>query len=284
MPPRPNPIPDDLRQSVEELAAQSVTSAALNLPKNSNLKLPEFEGKTSEDVEEWLFSLQLNFDANDTAADKRVKLAAASLRGAALTWWRAQMLSKKELAPSTWDAFADSITAAFQPINPIQAARDKLDNLKQTTSVAAYAHAFRNLALRIPDLSDADKLQRFIHGLKLNTQREIKIRAPSTFEDAVNMADRYDSIVYDQQRQARRAADPPRRRFDNNAGGSTRSELAAINASDTKPTTQRYTKLTPELRQQLLKEGKCFYCRQSGHTANSCPAKSSKTFPNAPRQ
>lgn len=266
MPPRS--IPEDLRPSGEEPT------------RHAYVKLPEFEGKPSEDVEEWLFSLQLHFDAHDTAAHKRVKLAAASLRGTALTWWRFQVLSKEDAAPTTWDDFADALTAAFQPINPAKTARDKLANLRQTTSVAAYAHSFRNLALHIPDLHDAEKLDRFIRGLKPNTQRELAIRAPPTFEDAVNMADRYDTLVYNQQRLHRRSTDPPHRRSDAGADGAVRVKLAAINANETKT----YTKLTPELRAQLAKEGKCFYCRIAGHTAANCPSKPPQSFPNAPRQ
>lgn len=36
---------------------------------------------------------------------------------------------------------------------------------------------------------------------------------------------------------------------------------------------QKRPKLTPALRQQLIKEGKCFYCCQAGHMAIDCPDK-----------
>src|SRR5690606_989880 len=32
----------------------------------------------------------------------------------------------------------------------------------------------------------------------------------------------------------------------------------------------KFTKLTEELRQQLAREGKCFYCRKPGHRASDC--------------
>src|ERR1700716_802251 len=34
-----------------------------------------------------------------------------------------------------------------------------------------------------------------------------------------------------------------------------------------------FTKLTPEVRAQLLKEGKCLYCRETGHVVAQCPKK-----------
>ena len=42
---------------------------------------------------------------------------------------------------------------------------------------------------------------------------------------------------------------------------------------DATQTTPVRTKLTPELREQLQKEGKCFYCRKTGHMAYNCPEK-----------
>ena len=36
-------------------------------------------------------------------------------------------------------------------------------------------------------------------------------------------------------------------------------------------TTTQFTKLTPEERAQLAKEGRCFRCRLQGHMARNCP-------------
>ena len=43
--------------------------------------------------------------------------------------------------------------------------------------------------------------------------------------------------------------------------------IASINA-------MRFVKLTPEQRQQLMKEGRCFRCRERGHMSNACPKNS----------
>ena len=40
---------------------------------------------------------------------------------------------------------------------------------------------------------------------------------------------------------------------------------------DTTTTTTKFTKLTPEERTQLAKEGRCFRCRLLGHLARNCP-------------
>ena len=35
----------------------------------------------------------------------------------------------------------------------------------------------------------------------------------------------------------------------------------------------RFKKLTPEERSKLAKEGRCFYCRKTGHMAHNCPSR-----------
>ena len=42
------------------------------------------------------------------------------------------------------------------------------------------------------------------------------------------------------------------------------------------PTANRTTKMTDEAREQLLKEGKCFYCKLLGHISRDCPTKKAK--------
>ena len=41
--------------------------------------------------------------------------------------------------------------------------------------------------------------------------------------------------------------------------------------STSKPPFKRHPKLTPELRKQLMAEGKCLFCREKGHILPNCP-------------
>src|SRR5436305_9123860 len=41
--------------------------------------------------------------------------------------------------------------------------------------------------------------------------------------------------------------------------------------STPKPPFKRHPKLTPELRKQLIAEGKCLFCREKGHILSNCP-------------
>ena len=41
----------------------------------------------------------------------------------------------------------------------------------------------------------------------------------------------------------------------------------------------RFKKLSPKERNQLAKEGKCFYCKKPGHMAHRCPSQPKQRFP-----
>ncbi|EFN54469.1 hypothetical protein CHLNCDRAFT_52911 [Chlorella variabilis] len=95
------------------------------------------------------------------------------------------------------------------------------------------------------------------------------------------MAERFDALMYDRYRQSKPFGQTP---------GPQPMELGAVmhnrhnpasgnrwdrqQPSSFSPGNRRQPdrpKLTPELRQQLLREGKCFYCRKTGHMALQCP-------------
>lgn len=91
-----------------------------------------------------------------------VSYASALLEGPALTWWYSVHRSPPGDTKWTWGTFQQSIRKAFRPIAPEMAARDKLDTLRQTNSVNAYAIQFRQTVSQIHDMAEADRVHRFI--------------------------------------------------------------------------------------------------------------------------
>lgn len=250
------------------------------------VKVPEtFYGNSlKEDVELWLYQVDHWLRAGRVQLEmEKIILATGLLRGAALSWWRSVELAPNP--PITWEDFRGRLKEAFQPINPVETARDRLARLRQTTSANAYATIFRNVTLEIPGITDDEKKDRFIRGLKRRTQEEVRLRTPSTFEEAVQLAVRYDSLMRPSNWGGGTARDG------SSSHGPAPMELGAITSTN-RPSSYRpngqnpngrdpngssspnqRTKLTPELRQQLIKEGKCFYCRKPGHRALQCPEK-----------
>jgi hypothetical protein len=100
------------------------------------------------------------------------------------------------------------------------------------------------------------------------------MRMPTSFEQAVQLAERFDNVMH--QNRFPEASGPPKRaEFHSRYDGPTSMELGAMfRPNDNRQRNsngKRLPKLTPEMKQQLIKEGKCFFCRKPGHMALQCP-------------
>jgi Retrotransposon gag protein len=139
-------------------------------------------------AEEWLFQVEQYFKLiNENKEEVKVQYAASLLRGAAATWWRSQTQGQDSQL-CTWEEFKQGLISIFTPINGEQLARDRLANLRQTNTVSGYLQRFRVLCLQIPDITDKEKKDRFIRGLKRYPGVEVAIRQPASFEDAAKLA------------------------------------------------------------------------------------------------
>lgn len=272
------------------LAAQLGPALAAEMAKRvsgdgtSSLKLehpPTYSGNLhGHSPKAWLYKLTSYFDAANISTDaNRLAVASYYLNGAALSWWR--MLDALPLGsaskPSTWEEFKEALIKNFEDANPVEQARDRLATLQQRTSVRQYAMMMRNTSMDIPGITNEELKDRFLRGLKQKVREEVRIRAPATFEEAVQVAERYDTLRYNTTRQSadffgKRAADSA---VPMELGAVTSSYASGSrpyhNRNRSQPNSGGRERLTPELRQQLLKEGKCFYCREPGHVAAKCP-------------
>lgn len=261
-------------QNAEELGhfIQGIVTAHLQAvqppqqPHQGRLKpaKPEnFNGKESGEAENWLFQFQQYFRAvhvNNEA--EQVLYAASFLRGPAETWWRSHNLlvdAGEAQAINTWAAFSAALLETFRPVNAKKIARDRLAMLRQVDSVQGYTYEFRLIALEIPGLTDEEKLDRYVRGLKPATRREVEVRDPTTFDEAARIAERYDQISFQ------------RNRVRMEGFGSEQMtvpmELGAITYEDGLPK----NKLSQDELRRRKKLGLCFVCGKSGHMKNECP-------------
>ena len=100
------------------------------------------------------------------------------------------------LSPKTWPQFCESIHREFVPSDYVRRARDRLRRLKQTGSVSKYLSEFRNIILTLPGVTEGEKLDKFVQGLKHNVRLEVLKSTASTFEDASSIALRVDSALW----------------------------------------------------------------------------------------
>ena len=62
-------------------------------------------------------------------------------------------------------------------------------------SVADFVFRFRATCLKIPDLSEAEKLDRFVRALAQEIRLQVELRGPQDFHEATRFAERADTVI-----------------------------------------------------------------------------------------
>ena len=227
---------------------------------------PEFfDGSSKPPIDAWLFQLDQYNASCPMKETSLILFATTLLRDHALQWWRTRLRQEERQGQNpleSWEEFKEIITTQFKQFNSVKIARDKMATLKQTTSVMAYAHRFRQLVNEIPSMTDEDDLvDRFLRGLKLPIRRSVEMHEPETLDKAMRLAERHDNIS---QHQSNRDTEWKQPFFSQRYNKSPDAmEIDAIG----------FGKLTDKEREILKQKRCCFYCRKPGHVAQLCPAK-----------
>jgi hypothetical protein len=225
--------------------------------------------------------------------------AATRLSHSALDWyhdvWLPLAIGMLPDRPK-WSQFLLALQAQFEPLPPSFIARTELKSLKQTGTLNDYINQFRLLSSRIPDMAEADRVDKFIDGLKSGLAAKVAAQLCETMIEATTVAWKLDAAY----QAALPARQPPRmfqRRQTNAANAAPRNDPAGSpmelghmddhdngngdgDGDDEKPPSlslatmqvQRtaFPKLTDALRAELIATGKCLRCRQKGHMARNC--------------
>ena len=125
----------------------------------------------------------------------RIPYAASLFRSNATLWWRE--LCEANNRTGNWDDFCGALRDQFHAENLSRRGRDELANLYQygKESVADFLYWFRATCLKIDNLSEAEKLDRFVHVLVPDVRMQVELRGQFTFHDAALYAKRADAVL-----------------------------------------------------------------------------------------
>ena len=136
---------DLLQQAQQQITAIPVGPAgpALAPPRVKYEKPHSYHGKTTENLEAWIFKMDEYCELTQIHIDERVRFAATYLKDQANLWWRSYKttLDWATEAP-TWEQFTTVLRRQFIPVNTTISAYDRLQRLSQKTSVNQYNHEF----------------------------------------------------------------------------------------------------------------------------------------------
>lgn len=218
-------------------------------------KRPEaFKGKGS--VRSWAVHME-NY-LRDTPLRDTIHIAASYLEGSAHEWWIVHQSTEQGRAMNDWSGLRDALIKRFEPVNKEKAARDKLAKWKQVKDVSAFNEDFLHIVLDIPNISVEEQIDRYTRGLKPYIWKELCTRDYTELSEAMRDAERIEAA---HRRFPTRRVPNAQRKLSQQEQGPTPMEIDNI----------KLRKLTPAEREQCRKEGRCFRCRQKGHTSKNCP-------------
>ncbi|XP_027174577.1 uncharacterized protein LOC113774220 [Coffea eugenioides] len=159
---------------------------------------PKFQGGPEPEIAEgWWERISDIFATLDYTETRKVTFASFQFEGAARSWWN--LIKDKwdrDRTPSTWATFTREFNAKFLPPLVQEKREDDFIKCKQgAMSVAEYETNFTKLARYAPDLiaTEQRRIRRFVQGLNVEIQEGLATAQISTYSDAVEKAQRFET-------------------------------------------------------------------------------------------
>lgn len=211
-----------------------------------------------------------SFDLENTPA--AVTYAAAFLKDAALKWHRQHVIdvqAGRKADYRGWTEFKDAFIKRFTPVDPEVTARERLDRCVQKASAYQYASDFDALTLELPHMDEADKLHRFIQGLKSSLRLHVKLQRPKTLLEAQDLAIRAENSIWTDRgdRGGRGGRGPAAPMHPAARNGPTPMEMDNMEDADDRG---RFNALRDGGNNNKTGDAACWFCGKSGHFKREC--------------
>ncbi|GJR85572.1 putative reverse transcriptase domain-containing protein [Tanacetum coccineum] len=253
------------------------------------------------ELRRWFEKTKSIFEFSECAEGKKVKFAATTLEGPALTWWKSKIatMGLETVNQMPWTEMKQLTTTEFYPIEEVKRMEHELWNLKvKEYNIVAYTQRFNELAIMCPRIVEPErvKVDAFIRGLTDNIKGKATSSKPTNLNKAVRMAHK----LMEQKSQARdeRILERKKRKWEsfqsgNSSGkGNHRDNLRQTLQNNQKQRNARAMVTAPTdgnvssgslplyCKEKSVATGAnaqpiwtCYDCGEQGHTRNRCPRK-----------
>lgn len=233
---------NETKAELQEVRARGTGKAKANRPSS-------FTGKGTK-IEVWIAQMDTYVEGENPETTLRV--AISYIEGDAFSWLESFRLVNEI---NTWEQLKEALVRRFSPLDKAIAARDKLHRWKQVKDVESFNSDFMSILIDIPDIAEAEKLDRYSRGLKSYIWEALCTKTYQRLEDLMTDALRVENAKRGRHQKARV-----------NNGSSSNSHVTPMELGSTS-----IQKLTPAEREKCLREGRCLRCRRTGHMARDCP-------------
>lgn len=258
------------------------------------VKPEPFDGN-SKALGDFIWKLRKFHELYSSSERGRMMTLPFFLTGNAAKWWRTRVETlPPDQLPQSFEQMLDLLKDKFVDKLAVQRSRDSLNRLKQTGSVSKLIAEIDRLVMDIPDFPEMEKYMVLQRALKPEICMGL-VHARVRMGDYSTACTVSEELDYALQNAKKRTGPPPERKEGASSGSAAPMELNAINQNKFVPKNNGkgndkgsgksdFKKLTAEEREDCIKNGKCWYCRDQGHIAQDCPKKKKKQDPNGRRQ
>ena len=219
----------------------------------------------------WVFSVERYLALMKIPLEEQVLYVSTLFEGEALLWFRSNY-EKKDYTILRWTDIRDALQLYFKPPNQDRRLQDQWATLRQVGSVFDYVSKLEALAMQMTGVSETQKLDKFIRGLKPKTRIEVELRDPKGTDEAYRLADRFDRIVYGHYDSFLPTVSYDRREVEDTRGEPMQLDSMSLANRRVPINTVRpqFRTLSDRDRQERRERNLCFSCGKPGHIAREC--------------
>jgi hypothetical protein len=166
--------------SERELASKELKA----IREASKSALFTFKGRTDEDLQTWIYSMETYLSYLRLTPKDEVKIAIAYLREQALQ----KFICHPNKNSMTWNELKNILIQTYKSVDYQTTLRRKLTTIKQSTTLENYLQKFDKTISHMYSRSEDFFLSLFLNGLKPHLGRQVSMNRPSTYEQAKQVA------------------------------------------------------------------------------------------------